>query len=165
MINIRQPNLNEAQKLWDMMNALDGQTNFMLYEYGERPKTTVPQVNFITAAKENRAFLEAAFDGEKIVGYLMANRGATKRNRHSAYIVTGILSDYQGQKIGSRFFEKLIEWAIRNEVTRLELTVVCVNERAVSLYKKYGFEIEGVKRNSLKIDGVYADEFYMSKIL
>ncbi|HPG92249.1 MAG TPA: GNAT family N-acetyltransferase [Clostridia bacterium] len=165
MVIIRQPEINEAQKLWDMMDTLDGQTSFMLYEYGERPKTIVPQTNFITAAKENRAFLQAAFDSEKIVGYLMANRGAAKRNRHSAYIVTGILPAYQGQKIGSKFFEKMIEWASKNEVTRLELTVVCANERAVSLYKKYGFEIEGVKRNSLKFDGSYADEFYMSKIL
>lgn len=165
MIIIRQPELNEAQKLWDMMNTLDGQTKFMLYEQGERPKTTVPQTNFITAAIENRAFVLAAYDGENIVGYITANRGGTKRNRHSAYIVTGILSNYRGQKIGSRFFEKLIEWAKKNKISRLELTVVCSNENALALYKKFGFEIEGIKRDSLIVDGTSVNEFYMSKIL
>ncbi|WP_392396641.1 MULTISPECIES: GNAT family N-acetyltransferase [Paenibacillus] len=38
------------------------------------------------------------------------------------------------------------------------------NERAAALYKKMGFEIEGVKRNSIRMDGKYVDEYYMGKI-
>ena len=39
------------------------------------------------------------------------------------------------------------------------------NESAKRLYLSRGFEIEGTKRNSLRIDGEYVDEFYMSKLL
>lgn len=55
-------------------------------------------------------------------------------------------------------------WAEEKKITRLELTVICENEIAKHLYEKSGFEIEGVKRKSVLVDGIYLDEFYMAKI-
>lgn len=49
-------------------------------------------------------------------------------------------------------------------MTRLELTVICENEAAKRLYLKSGFEIEGVKRKSVCVDGAYLDEYYMARI-
>ena len=39
------------------------------------------------------------------------------------------------------------------------------NHAGIALYKKMGFEIEGVKKDSLLINDQYVDEYYMSKIL
>ena len=39
------------------------------------------------------------------------------------------------------------------------------NERGTGLYRKMGFEIEGLKRRSLNIKGTYVNEYYMAKIL
>lgn len=39
------------------------------------------------------------------------------------------------------------------------------NEAGIALYKKMGFDIEGIKRNSLYVDGQYINEYYMSKLL
>ena len=50
-------------------------------------------------------------------------------------------------------------------MTRIELTVICNNNIAKSLYEKNGFVVEGVKKNSMVIDGEYVDEFYMAKTL
>lgn len=55
-------------------------------------------------------------------------------------------------------------WAEEKKITRLELTVICENEVAKRLYEKSGFEIEGIKRKSVLVDGIYLDEFYMAKI-
>ncbi len=38
------------------------------------------------------------------------------------------------------------------------------NERAINLYKKFVFETEGVRKNSMKVDGKYIDEYYMAKV-
>jgi RimJ/RimL family protein N-acetyltransferase len=59
----------------------------------------------------------------------------------------------------------LEEWANIQNIHRLELTVMTHNIAGIALYKKMGFEIEGIKRDSLLIDGKYVDEFYMSKLL
>lgn len=48
---------------------------------------------------------------------------------------------------------------------KLNDVVIAHNEVALSLYKKMGFEIEGVKRDSLYVDGEFVDEYYMSKLL
>ncbi len=39
------------------------------------------------------------------------------------------------------------------------------NERAVGLYQKVGFEIEGTRKNSLFVNGKYVDEYYMALIM
>ncbi len=60
---------------------------------------------------------------------------------------------------------ELERWARNRHIHRLELTVVADNQRALSLYRKMGFEQEGVKRHSLLIHGQYVDEYYMVKLL
>ena len=86
------------------------------------------------------------------------------RTAHSAYIVVGILTDYRGKGIGTEFFERLNVWAEENKIVRLELTVICENEAAKHLYTKSGFEIEGIKRKAVYVDGKYLDEYYMAKV-
>ena len=49
-------------------------------------------------------------------------------------------------------------------IKRLELTVHTANARAVDLYQRSGFEIEGTRRSSMLVDGVYTDEYLMSLI-
>ena len=73
------------------------------------------------------------------------------------------MNDFIGQGIGHNLFTKLETWRETTSLTRLELTVLTNNERAINLYKKHGFEIEGIKKNSMKINDVYIDEYMMGK--
>jgi len=61
--------------------------------------------------------------------------------------------------------EALEGWARSKGLHRLELTVDVENRRAIALYEKCGFEREGVKRHSRRIEGRYSDELYMSKLI
>jgi RimJ/RimL family protein N-acetyltransferase len=79
--------------------------------------------------------------------------------------VVGIRESHTGQGIGTAFFERLDSWARAHGIHRLELTVMVHNQRGVGLYQKMGFEIEGVKKDSLRVDGIYVDEYSMGKIL
>ena len=83
----------------------------------------------------------------------------------SAYIVTGVRKSYRRKGIGRELFHQLEVWARENQVTRLELTVMCTNSIAKHLYEKNGFMVEGVKRNSMCVNGKYIDELYMAKLL
>ena len=156
---------SDTESLWNMMNQLDYETKFMMYEPGERSKNLSRlQENVNSAVDENNLFF-AAVDGSEIIGYISAQMGNVKREQHSAYIVVGIREKYRNQGIGTEFFKKLHEWALEKRIVRLGLTVICTNEAALNLYKKSGFEIEGTKRKSMYIDGEYVDEYYMSKII
>ena len=48
-------------------------------------------------------------------------------------------------------------------VLRLELTVDTDNARALALYRKFGFQIEGTLRGYALGDGHYADVFTMAR--
>lgn len=115
--------------------------------------------------KESNSTVLVAEQAGKLVGYLAVIGGDTRRTKHSAYLVIGILEEYTGRGIGTNLFQRLEEWARAHNILRLELTVVIQNEAGVSLYKKMGFEIEGIKRNSLLINDKLFDQYFMSKLL
>lgn len=157
--------LDEASDFWNMMNALDHETRYMMYEPGERTKDIKRIEDLIqAAASEGNLLLVAEVDHE-IVGYICAQRGIPNRVRHTAYIVVGIRSKYQGHGIGSEFFHYLDKWAVESGVRRLELTVMACNPIAKKLYERNGFIVEGVKKNAMLVDGQLIDEYYMAKLL
>lgn len=156
---------NDAESLWQMMSALDAETKYMMYEPKERMKNIDRIKSTIKeAVTGNNLFLVAEADRE-IVGYISAQKGILRRVKHSAYIVVGIRAAYQRQGIGTSFFKQLDKWADEKGVTRFELTVMCINDAARRLYEKNGFVVEGIKKNSMVVDGTYVDEYYMAKLL
>jgi len=158
-------NRENAHDFIEMQLQLDQETDNMMYEVGERPNDIDRVINNLKSSKEVGSVVFLAYAEGKCVGFLLANRGSLKRIRHGAYIVIGVLNDYQGKGIGSAFFDRLMEWAENNKLKRLELTVMTHNQVGVNLYKKYGFEIEGIKRCAMFVNNVYVDEYYMAKIL
>ncbi|WP_251550850.1 GNAT family N-acetyltransferase [Neobacillus muris] len=163
---IRKIRVSDAGEYLELCKKLDTETKFMLLEPGERKTTVEQQTQRIKdILEQDWSVLFVCETNGKLVGYLLAIRDRHKRALHSAYIVIGILQDYTGKGIGSQLFAELEAWAQARQVHRLELTVMCHNEAAVVLYKKIGFEIEGVKRHSLFIDDQLIDEYYMGKLL
>ena len=58
-----------------------------------------------------------------------------------------IKREYQSKGFGTKLFEDLIERAQKFEVNALTLEVETDNERAIKLYKKFGFVEEGLRKN------------------
>lgn len=164
-ITYQTPSILETEPFWQLMNQLDDETPYMLYEPGERKKNLTEVTAMIKEAVAGEDFLLVAKNGPQLVGYISAQKGKMHRIAHSAHIVVGILKDYRGQGIGTTFFKQLDAWATEKHISRLELTVICENEAAKHLYLKSGFEIEGTKRQSICLDGRYLDEYYMAKLL
>jgi len=48
-------------------------------------------------------------------------------------------------------------------LVRIELDVTTDNERAISLYQSFGFEVEGKKKYAIIKDGKYADLIIMAR--
>ncbi|WP_028784207.1 GNAT family N-acetyltransferase [Thalassobacillus devorans] len=165
-MKIRHIEIADAERFRNLMLQVEAESDFMLYEAGERDISIERQKSMIKSiqAQENAAIFLADFDGD-LAGYLIAVGGKAKRTKHSAYLVIGINADFRGNGIGSKLFQALEAWAQEKGIHRLELTVVTQNEAALGLYKKAGFEVEGTKRDSLLIDGDYVNEYYMAKLL
>jgi len=163
---IREITEADAAAFVELNQRLDEETEFMMYEPGERPGNAVEQAHRIRAisAEENKTILVAEEDGG-LVGYLLAFGMSARRVRHRAHVVIGVLKSHWRRGIGTGLLAELDRWARRNSVRRLELTVTTANEAAVELYKKAGFTIEGTRKESLCIRGAVVDEYSMAKIL
>ena len=151
-----------------MMCRLDEETEYMMYEPGERQKRTQTLDRLkstIESAVSGDDLLLVAEDADDIIGYLWAERGKLNRIRHTAYIVTGIRQAYQRRGIGTELFRWSGRWAKGNGILRLELTVECDNAGAKRLYENQGFRVEGVRKKSMKVGDGFVDEYYMAKIL
>lgn len=165
-VNIRTIRESDAEDFLNLCKKLDEETSFMMLEPGERTTSAEAMRERIAnvLSQANSTILLAECDGQ-LAGYIEASGGEYRRNRHSAFLVIGILQAYTGRGIGTRLFAALEEWARQQHLHRLELTVMTHNQAGVALYKKRGFEIEGVRRHAMFVDGHYVDEYYMAKLL
>jgi putative acetyltransferase len=72
---------------------------------------------------------------------------------------------FQGKGVGTALMQALVDLADKwLPVTRIELTVFTDNERAIGLYKRFGFEIEGTHRAYALRDGKYVDTHAMARM-
>jgi RimJ/RimL family protein N-acetyltransferase len=165
MITYREILESDAKDYLNLMLQLDEETKFMMVEVGERNLSLQSQVDEIRKIIVSyKSTLILALENECPVGFIVAEGGGFRRNSHSCYIALGVLKSHSGKGIGKSLFSHIFKWGDAHNISRYELTVMCHNEVAVGLYKKLGFEIEGVKKKSLIIEGNPVDEYYMSKI-
>lgn len=163
---IRKIKTSDTLTFVSLIKQVEGSSKFMLWEEGEREVDTKRQQKMIEEIENSENSMIFVAEKDKgLIGYLLAIGGSAKRNKHSAYLVVGVLKEFRSKGIGTLLFEAVEKWAKEQSIHRLELTVVTKNDSGVALYKKQGFEIEGVKRDSLYINGEFVDEFYMSKLL
>ncbi|GEM_PF-461788 len=156
--NIRMLEKDDVKAFKQLLISLDNDTRNMLFEPGERTITEA-------ALKERIEPGSFVIDDNGLKGFVSLSIGKCNRIKHSGYIVIGILSSHDHMKYGTLLFNKLFAYAESIGLHRLELTVMVNNEPAVALYKKMGFEIEGVKKHSMLVDDQYVDEYYMAKLL
>ncbi|MFD1778504.1 GNAT family N-acetyltransferase [Fredinandcohnia salidurans] len=163
---VREITLSDAENFGYLTQQVEMTSEFMLWEAGERKSNPDQQRKMIERfGSDDNSAIFVAEEKSQLIGFLMAIGGNARRNKHSVYIVVGILKDSRGKGVGTKLFDELEKWALMHKIHRLELTVVTRNVAGLALYQKMGFEIEGTKRDSLLIDGEFVDEYYMSKIL
>jgi RimJ/RimL family protein N-acetyltransferase len=165
-LSIRQATPGDAGALLALKQALDRETRFMLVEPGERTATEEDVAEQLrrVAAQPNSVVLVADADAQ-LAGYVEAVGGGARRNRHTAHVVIGVRQAHAGRGVGGTLLAELERWARANDLLRLELTVMTHNERAVGLYRKLGYRVEGTRQAALVVDGRVVDEFWMAKLL
>ena len=164
-MNMRQAKPEDSKLFLELLKQMDHETEFMMLEPGERTTTAEDMEHYLLSMEKSNSFLLLVFDGQKVAGFISAKRGAANRIKHSAYIVCGVLKEYRGKGYGTSLFRELLKWAPENGITRLELTVMSHNERAVKLYQNMGFEMEGKLVHSMIVNGAYVDQLAMAKLI
>lgn len=115
-------------------------------------------------AEQNIPNFVATVD-EQIAGHLALIIDTHPRRRHIVSFGIGVGAEYSGKGVGKLLINTAIDYAFNwLAATRLELEVYSDNERGLHLYKKLGFEVEGVRRKAAFRDGKYCDVVMMSML-
>jgi len=94
------------------------------------------------------------------IGFL-AFYGIDPRHRHAEFAIM-IDPSQQGQGYATDASRLLIEYGFNQlNLHKLYLSVVKYNEKAIHIYKKVGFQIEGELKEHYFIDGKYEDAYFM----
>lgn len=132
-------------------------------------KTTIEsEEKWIEQHRENPYYiaLVAVLDNE-IVGLIDFSNEPKDRIAHAGYLGMSINKANRSSGIGTILLKALIDWAkTTDKIEKINLRVHSDNDIAIGLYKKMGFEIEGVQKRDLKYGpGKYVDTVLMGKIL
>lgn len=87
------------------------------------------------------------------------------RRRHVAHLGISVSAESQGQGVGSALMAAMCDYADQwAQILRIELTVFSDNERAIGLYRKFGFVQEGTHRAYAMRHGAYCDVLSMARL-
>lgn len=102
-------------------------------------------------------------DDDLIVGWADIIPHQRESEQHIGTLGMGIMQGYRGQGIGNRLLAAVIAAAWDYGMKRLELEVFAHNLTAIQLYRKHGYQYEGIKRHAYHIDGHYGDIIMMAQ--
>lgn len=164
MVNIREPRVEEAEQIIELIKQVDTETLFLARNPGEFNMTVEKEKSIISSvlADKDINWFVAEYEG-KVVGQCSIGLVRRyKRYRHRAEAGFMILQDYCNMGIGGKMMEECMKWCRSNNTLQIELDVVTTNTKAVNMYKSFGFEIVGTMPRALRYyDGTYADEYIM----
>lgn len=155
-ILMRPPVPDDAEKMIEGLKLVCDETDY-LGRYGDEIKMTTEEerkyIEDMTSSKSNISVVVFC-DGEYI-GDCSVTGGTCDRLKHR-----GTLG------IGTLLMENILNEAKERGFEQIELEVATKNERALALYKKFGFQICGTLPHHMKYrDGTYTDMYYMVKML
>ncbi|MBF4693751.1 GNAT family N-acetyltransferase [Fusibacter ferrireducens] len=166
-ITIRKVEKKDSKHIISLMKKLSVQTQYMLREFDEINENALEQEKrFESMMGDPKLLYLVAADKAAVVGLLIASSSKLARISHVGDLIVGVDKNYWGTGVGSKLMTELLKWAESTELKRLSLEVVEENIRAIKLYEKYGFKIEGKKIADHFIgNNTYLNTLVMGKIL
>lgn len=164
---LRNAKEEDAKMLLEFLKTTCEETKFLAKEPEEITLTLDEERQFINNQNSSKSnlMLLGFLDGEYVGNCSFMGRTHC-RYQHRVSMGIALYQRYTGMGIGKAMIEKLLAIAKEKGIEQMELEVVADNERAISLYKKMGFEIYGTFPNNMKYkDGTYANAYWMMKQL
>lgn len=164
---LRSPSEEDAEALLENMRAIFEDGTGMAATRDELPNLTVDEERaWIRARREgpNEMFVLAEVEGA-LAGTLGVQAASRKRLSHVATLVITLAPAFRGLGLGDALMTLAIDWARAHpRIEKVDLRVLSDNERAIRLYRKHGFVVEGCLARAVRYeDGRYVDDVLMGR--
>jgi RimJ/RimL family protein N-acetyltransferase len=166
-VMIRRAATEDAQNMINFYNVVGGESDFLSFGANEFKRDLEEYKEYITVTSKepNSVMLLATIESE-IIGIATINSSQKDRTKHVGTLGIVITDKFKGLGLGKVLMNELLEWARQNGITKkISLVTNENNTRAIELYKKLGFEIEGLLKQDNFVNGVYCNTFMMGLLL
>ena len=165
-IEIREACGADAEKMITYNKKVGSETDFLSFDGTTFDISEKKEAGFLERFRgARRDLMLIALDGERIVACASIEGERKVRYSHRAELSVTVLKEYWGKGIGSMLLEGLIKFSKQASYRSIYLDVRADNERAISLYRKFGFEKLGVYKDYFMINGIYYDAEIMTLYL
>ncbi|TQR19118.1 GNAT family N-acetyltransferase [Psychrobacillus vulpis] len=162
---VRSAIVEDAMVLSELRLQIDGETENLDREKGEAFIDIPGFEQIIKTDSENpkNLFLVAVVQ-ERIIGFSRCEGNHLIRFSHKIEFGVCVLKEYWGYSIGKNLLKESILWADTSGIKKITLNVLETNDKAIKLYEKLGFEIEGIlRKDKLLSDGNYYNTLMMGR--
>lgn len=164
---IRQAEVADAQHLLDCVKKYIPQSEYIPKLEQEIIITVEQEREWINSflIHNNSLLLVAEYDNQ-VIGNIDLTGNRRKVMEHTAVIGMGMLKEWRNSGLGTALLDTAIEWARQNPVLELIwLQVYTSNKAALHLYRKMGFEENGIMKSFFKHNNDYFDNLTMTMIV
>lgn len=165
---VRTAQVEDAKAIFEIQKSIASEEIFMLRDLSELSFNQSNSQEKISNYKsnENWLYLVAEFEGS-VVGFCEISNGYFNKTKHCADFSVFIHKNFRSLGIGQILLNSLLDWAEKNpNLLKVTLAVFSTNERAISLYKKLGFQVEGNCPKDMKLpNGDFIDSILMYKFV
>ncbi len=100
----------------------------------------------------------------QVVGWCDIIRDTDPLSNHVGSLGMGLLPEQRGKGIGHELLQAALGASEKTGITRIELSVNATNPAAIALYLGMGFELEGILRGAILLEGEYIDIHLMARL-
>ncbi|KAA2244505.1 GNAT family N-acetyltransferase [Chitinophaga agrisoli] len=166
---IRPAKPEDAPALLACFREITRETAFLLFTHAEAEALDLrTEQEFIRSFGDNsrHLLLLAEVDGD-IAGTITVRQRNFQRQLHMGELGIALLHAYWNLGIGRRLMTAAMRWAEQHpELEQLYFSVLAHNEKAIQLYRNFGFLEYGRQPKGIKLaDGTYGDLVWMQKIV
>ena len=157
MVEIRKALASDAEAILAYCKAVGAESDNLTFGAEGVSITIEKEQEYLESIlHSNKQLYLVAADGSEIVGAAVFSAFSKPRLSHRAEISISVRKSMWGKHIGTRFMEQLIDFAKNTAGTEIiSLEVRSDNERAIALYRKFGFRKIGTFNGFMKIGGNY----------
>lgn len=165
-LTVRPAEPDDAQTILRLSAQVGSETDFLRIDSRGFRCTEQRERELIayTLADKMGLMMLGIIDGQA-VGFFMVEQEQGGRVEQNATLGLAVVKNCWRLGIGAIFMVLALDFAAAAGYHKISLEVRADNVRAIRLYKRFGFEECGLKKQHCLINGQYYDEMLMEKLL